>query len=160
MLILLLPIAQAATIQGSVYDFFLDKEDVIITVNSTPKQTLVVQGGDYTLNLPQGTYLLEAKSDDSFAAEIIVITNEGTYNIDLILFPDLDTELIDETDQLSVEDTYFQKPSILPWIISIGGFIIILYLLRKYAKQLSDVTKEIEQAGTDDLSKKVLDFIK
>lgn len=83
----------AATLHGTAYDSTtLDPlSGTIITVNSTPPQTMVADP-DYSLELAPGTYLFNATYySNGFPElqliEIIRIEYEGTFVLDLLLQP-------------------------------------------------------------------------
>ena len=85
----------AATITGTIYDYELEPvAGAIVTINTTPSQTIVAVDGTYELQAPSGTYKLDVnkKTSTSLAKtdeEVVKITDEGTYNLDFILFPQL-----------------------------------------------------------------------
>ncbi|MEM4268133.1 MAG: hypothetical protein QXK37_04870 [Candidatus Woesearchaeota archaeon] len=93
-----LPSVSAATISGDVYDYSFEIIDnVIVTINTTPKQQLIAKTGTYSFEAPLGQYVLTAKYYEdnilqSSTEEFIDISREGNYVIDLILFPSLDEE--------------------------------------------------------------------
>jgi uncharacterized membrane protein len=75
-----------AIITGSVYDLSLSKEsDVVLEINTLPKQTIVSKDGDYSMAVNPGTYVLYAHTHTAYAKEKVEITDDGTYNLDIIL---------------------------------------------------------------------------
>lgn len=122
--------ASAAIVQGSVYNLNLDKmSDVVVTIDTQPKQLFVVKNGSYSFNVPQGDYVVRAVykganvlSDE----ENISVRAEGSYVLDLIIFPSFEVEegLLQGTD-LSIDDSYFKKTSVWPWVIGLGLFIFL-----------------------------------
>ena len=90
LILILIDIAFAASIHGTVYDLYLDKQaDAIVTVNSTPQQTYVAKNGNYSFELGAGSYEIKAEYCRfgeliSSAEENITITNEGDFVVDLI----------------------------------------------------------------------------
>ena len=98
--------AQAATIEGGVYDLFLEKtQGVIVEVG---EQTLVSQNGMYSFDVSEGTYTITAEemqgpSVVSRAEEQVVVSENITYRVDLILFPTFEQEqdIISETEGMS-----------------------------------------------------------
>lgn len=90
---------QAATIQGEVYTFDLESANgVIVEVDTVPHQKVVVRNGSYSLNVPSGSYTLTATQRQKGEAiaetsENVTVSAEGTYTVDLILFP-----IFNETD--------------------------------------------------------------
>jgi uncharacterized membrane protein len=92
----------AATIHGTVYD--ADTLDVasraIVEIDTVPAQTQVAQNGEYEFFVPVGNYTLTAKKMNSTEpllenAENIEVRDNGTYNVDLFLFP------LDQFDDLN-----------------------------------------------------------
>ncbi|MFA0823124.1 MAG: helix-turn-helix transcriptional regulator [Methanomethylovorans sp.] len=84
-----------ATIHGVVYEWntFQPLENVIVEVNSTPVQSMVCTYGTYSFELPQGNYKITASYfEDStlsyYAEDLINITDDGNYVLDLLLFPE------------------------------------------------------------------------
>ncbi len=87
----IISLAQSAIIKGNVYSWELNKISAIVEINTTPKQRIVAVNGSYEFSVPTGIYLIEAYSTDRelSCSETIVITSNGTYILDLILFPTL-----------------------------------------------------------------------
>ena len=94
--VLLAVSASAAIIHGSVYDLSLERVDnALVEINTTPKQVIVSQNGSYSFNVANGDYGIKAKlmqknSIIAFVQENITIKQEGSYVLDLILFPDVE----------------------------------------------------------------------
>lgn len=88
--------ASAATIYGTIYDIgFEEFKNVIIEINTTPKQYFVSKVGNYSFDVPEGSYTLEATyilGNETLAShqESIMVTGEGEYILDMILFIDID----------------------------------------------------------------------
>ena len=60
-IMLCINITYAAEISGTIYSMDLEPVgDVIVEVDTTPKQRLVSKQGQYTLNIPKGTYTITA----------------------------------------------------------------------------------------------------
>jgi len=129
--LLCLNLVNAAVISGSVYDLALQQEsNVIIEINTTPKQLLVSQNGDYLFNVNLGLYTLYAHTDTAIANESIVITDNGTYILDLILEESLielqDYSLAESDTGVSLND--ISESSIKVGIIILIGFLLVLAL--------------------------------
>ena len=127
-LMLLANMAYAATVHGTVYNYFLEpQENAIVEVNSAPKQTYIAKDGDYSFNLPKGEYTITAKYTEdgqvlSSASQNLTIINEGDFVLDLILFElsDEDFELLDNTPgNIETEETPF------PWLILVISLIVL-----------------------------------
>lgn len=130
--ILCLQIVSAATISGSVYDLSLQPvSNVIIEINSTPKQLLVSKSGDYAFNVKPGVYTLYAHTDVSIANESITVPDNDTYTLDLILQESMveipDYILSDNDVNVSLND--FSEPK-RAWMMVL---VIVLVLLALFA---------------------------
>ncbi|WP_244603616.1 winged helix-turn-helix transcriptional regulator [Methanococcoides sp. AM1] len=95
----------SATVHGATYEWntFEPLENTIIEVNSTPPQSFVAKYGTYSFDLNPGSYTITAKyyQNDTLvyiAEEDIVITDDGNYIIDLLLYPAYSEGLITEAD--------------------------------------------------------------
>src|SRR3989338_8357848 len=97
MLVFIMPLfaasAGAAVIKGNIYDFSLNKiGNVVVEVDSAPKQTLVAKDGSYSFTLGPGSYTVSAAQKSGVdvvakAEEKIDVKSEGEFSVDLILFP-------------------------------------------------------------------------
>ncbi|MBC7085476.1 MAG: winged helix-turn-helix transcriptional regulator [Methanomethylovorans sp.] len=92
---LLLTASASATIHGVVYEWntFKPLENVIVQVNSTPLQSMVCKYGTYSFELPKGNYKISASYYENnylsyYGEDFVNITDEGSYVLDLLLFPD------------------------------------------------------------------------
>ncbi|UGV41548.1 winged helix-turn-helix transcriptional regulator [Methanococcoides orientis] len=109
-LIIMLPTGMAAAnssaiVHGATYEWntFEPLENTIIQVNSTPPQSFVAKYGTYSFDLNPGSYTITARyyQNDTLiylAEEDIVITDGGSYVIDLLLYPAYSEGLITEED--------------------------------------------------------------
>ena len=99
--LLLVNFANAATIYGTVYDLSLKKvSNARVDINTIPNQFYVAQNGTYSFHVPNGKYTIKAQmmqKDNVFASvqENITISQEGSYVLDLILFPEIDEGIED-----------------------------------------------------------------
>ena len=157
--------AAAATIHGTVYNLELEKQpDVIITVDSIPKQTFVSKDGTYSFNLPKGLYTITAEYDEESAKESIAIQQSGDYILDLILFPTFaEEEFLDEAEEDYLEDDYFKSPVplYLTVLIIIGLMAFFVFIVLKYKRLLKKFTEELKDNLQEaDVADKVFDFIK
>ncbi len=156
--------ANAATIQGIVYDLSLTPvENSIVEVDSTPYQRLVAKDGSYSFNLPKGSYAIKAKADEDFAEENITITDEGIYNLDLFLFPALDEDLANDIDL----ETDYEQAKRLPYsmailvILALAAIALLYRFRHKLAKkeQKETAKPEIKELVPDE-KEKILSIIK
>lgn len=171
--LLILPSVYSATIQGEIYDLELNKlTDVIIEINSQPKQTFVAKNSTYFFDVPIGNYLIIARqrSQDLITQELIKLKDNGNYNIDLILMPsfEIEQELLNSTEQSELDEfieennnyQYVYQIILVLFIICfliVAGFYINrkLKLKRKYQKEENNNNEK-----EDILTKKLIDFIK
>jgi len=113
-LALMLSLSLAATIYGTTYDWSTLEplNDCILEVNSTPAQQLISKDGNYSFNLPIGSYQIIAKyyENNSLLLEStdkVSVISDGSYLMDIIMFPaiDLGEPLFNETDP-NLEEQY------------------------------------------------------
>ncbi len=109
-LVLLITSAHAATIQGTAYEWFNFEPlgNVIVEVNSTPVQSVIAKDGKYAFNLSKGSYTIKARYYRNNALvylteENITIADEGSYVLDLIMFPALVDEPLFEAPDIIIE---------------------------------------------------------
>ena len=99
--LILISFANAATIYGTVYDLSLKKvSNARVEINTNPKQFLIAQNGSYSFNVPDGIYTIKAQlvqKNDVIASveEDITISQDGSYVLDLILLPDVESGIED-----------------------------------------------------------------
>jgi uncharacterized membrane protein len=94
-----------------VYEWYSFKplENSIVEINSTPEQSLVATDAEYSFNLTPGTYLITANyfEDNTLvytAEEEVIVSEEGEYVHDLLLFPTYQEELLDQGNDLETVD--------------------------------------------------------
>ena len=99
-LIFVAPFTFAANIHGTIYDQTLNiKKNVVVEINTLPKQTFVSKTGKYRFNVPLGNYTILARYFGSEGLELevskkVYINDYDDYTVDLILFPVNETETI------------------------------------------------------------------
>lgn len=171
----------AATIHGTIYSFDLEKRNnAIANIDSTPPQTIVANDGTYRFELNPGKYTLTASFSEQglkeSVTENIKIDQQGSYVLDLILFPSFEDEdeLMKVVSNPIIDDNTLKQGTstltLIIFIISIIGFALITYFVIKYKKMLSEVSKEVEKTNQelkknkisemDKENKDVIDFIK
>jgi len=160
---ILINIADAATIHGTIYNSELTKVgNVILEVDSTPKQRVVSNEGEYSFNLQEGTYTITAiayyDNEENTAEETITIESEGNYVLDLFLFPNY--EDLDELDFDVVKD--LEEPKTSTWWIYliILGLVSVLFLILRPRFRKKRINEEEEIQETDEVLDKILDIIK
>lgn len=173
-MLVLVQTSMAAIIQGVVYDWELNPvKNVIIEVDTVPKQTVVAKNGDYILTLGEGDFTIKAKATDGTETiEKITVVREGTYTLDIIMLPGLDDpdELFNESDFEIEEDPFVDKSDTINYVIAGVSLVVLLLLLvfifkvKKKAKEINQEVKvlkeEIEHKEVDLELEKVINAIK
>ncbi len=171
-IVLLAAGAKAALIQGEVYTFDLERANgVIVEVDTVPHQQVVVNDGSYTLNVPPGSYTLTAtqrQKGDVIAdtSEAITITNDGSYTLDLILFPTFnqtdysideavppasvdDTALVGEPGA-DATDTNGQQMRLIGAVILIAIVLLTIWLILRRKRKASAAAKPTSNPSLSD----------
>ena len=171
-------------IEGNVYtiDFELAKT-AIVEIDTYPKQQRVITEGYYRFEVPLGSYtinasLIEGNALTAEVSEPIEVTKEGTFVLDLILFPTIDnaldilkeTEELDETTiltELEEENEKTPTSTLLIGGISIAILLLILWNIVKWRWMKKEVErrreeKEVEKQviREDDDLKNYIDYLK
>ncbi len=107
----------AATIHGTVYEWnsFTPLNNSVIEINSTPVQSFVATDAEYTFNLTPGTYLItsnyfEGNKRVYTTKDAVVISDDGEYVHDLLMFPTYEEELL-EPEEFEVPDMNIEEAS-------------------------------------------------
>lgn len=140
LIVLVIPLALAATLKGSIYDENLESaQDVLVEINTIPQQKYLAKTGTYSFELLPGKYLLTAKNNQYVVTEEVeIISGQGEYILDMFLLPDFteEDELWQETQQELSIDTEEKSASVWSWIIAGIIFAILLariiYTRKKY----------------------------
>jgi len=147
-MILSCSIVYAARISGIVYDESLKRvNDVIVEINTTPKQTVVAKNGEYSFELPLGNFTIIARFEDAAVEENISVVKEGSYIIDLILFPNLEDEPFVEEQ---IEDMISERADKhnYNYIFIIAGtaivVIFIIFLIIKRKKLRHELSEDLQ----------------
>ncbi|MFH1173519.1 MAG: hypothetical protein V1725_00105 [archaeon] len=157
LLLVLLPAVHAASIQGNIYDYALEPaRDVLVSINTTPQQSILAKSATYRFSLEPGSYTITATTNDnSFSAtEDIVIIKDGSYSRDIILFPVTDERIVD--DEAFTPAAFLQDQNnnlttiIIILVISIiaifillgAAFFIVIYKEKRRLEQHQDELKE------------------
>ena len=135
-LLVLASAVQGAVIHGSVYDLELNTlSRAVVEIDTTPKQVMVSRNGSYQFTVLPGVYKIHAHHAklDLITEENITVKAEGTYVLDLILFPDLEAEeeLLNETLEIEEYEEPEQKPvpiiSIILILLVLAGIVFWVY---------------------------------
>ena len=119
-------LVNAATIHGTIYDLSLKKlSNARVEINTYPKQFMVAQNGTYSFNVPNGAYrikssLVQGNTAIASVEENITVGRDGSYTLDLILFPNIEEGVEDPGIEVNGSVIDENNDSIL-WI----GFIIL-----------------------------------
>lgn len=169
MMILLIPVASAATIHGSVYDYSLNiVKDAKVAIDTTPQQVIVAKEGLYSFNAPIGSYKITALKNDIGIKENITVKDEGNYNLDLILVDSLDedTGLLQDHD-INVDASETEPTSYIKFSLIVLAQIIFLafvaYLTRRYIKARKSDEEEIKPSDDKNIEgnlEKLVNIIK
>ncbi len=129
--LVLAPAVSAATIHGSVYDLELNTlSQAVIEINTVPRQVMVSKNGTYAFTVSPGQYIITARQTRLGIAtqENITVKQEGSYVLDLLLFPDLgaEDELLNETLEVDEYDEPALEQAGIGRIIT--GLIILAIL--------------------------------
>jgi uncharacterized membrane protein len=159
-------VALGATLHGIIYDTSLNTlEDVVVEVNSVPKQTYVSKDGSYSFTLPAGDYVIKAtyhsKADRFVAEEELTIKDDGDYVVDLILFPDIseEAELLNENVDIAGIDFEEKADNLWLYILAIAMIILAVFWI-VYSKKKSVAKEEEAVKELTDEAGKIIDFIK
>ncbi|MFH1683079.1 MAG: hypothetical protein ABIA37_04750 [Candidatus Woesearchaeota archaeon] len=153
-LILLLYVisVSAATLHGSIYDLDLKKVDnVLVEINTEPQQQYLAQTGEYTLNVPEGIYLIKAKAGNLSIYEQLRVSAEGDFVFDLFLFPSLEEEDEILADLGIIDDEekgFFEKYPLWAYLIALGILLIalgrIILAKKRYPRKRSQKNGGVE----------------
>jgi len=142
----------AATLHGTVYDSTTlnTLEGTIITVNSTPPQTIVANP-EYAFELAPGTYLLNATFfsngyPDLQLIEVFRIESEGTFVLDLLLSP-----AYEELPPEPSTDLELPSQNLTSGLTSLALFLAILAFLLLRLRRLRPAHKAKQSELQPDL---------
>ena len=149
--VVLVSLANAATIHGTVYDLSLKKmSNARVEINTSPKQFLIAQNGSYSFNVPNGLYTIKAQLMHkniviASVQENITIRQDGSYVLDLILFPDVEEGVEDidiDVNGNVVEsgDKGITIGSVI--LVSIGIILIGLSYFKRHKKHEKEASEE------------------
>ncbi len=135
-----------ATIYGTTYDWFTfdPMYNVVVEINTSPVQTMVADNGDFSFEVPFGSYIITAGYYENtllreYAEENITVTESGSYRIDLILLPTLeDNDFTIDPPDFNIDDggNALAAASILAGIAILGA-IVAYYAMKKKPAEIS-----------------------
>jgi len=130
-----------ATVHGVAYEWstFEPLDNAIIEVNSTPAQSMVAKYGVYSFELSNGTYMITASyyEDDqltSYAEDLITVSDEGSYVLDLLLVPSY-SDQGDSGSTVDAEDNSSNSNSNSILYVSILLVLVLLIVLVSQMKR-------------------------
>src|SRR3989344_5296742 len=156
--ILLANFAYAATVHGTVYDLSLRKvSNARVEIDTSPKQFIIAQNGSYSFNVPNGAYTIKAQlmQKNSVIASVqenITIKQDGSYVLDLILFPNIEEGV--EDIGVDVEENILDgdgNSAILTGFIAIAVILAAVYFMKKRMHKPEAKETMQEEKFEDDL---------
>jgi len=152
--------AHAASVHGKIYDWstFAKLDNVIVEINTTPKQKVIASSGEYSFNTPKGSYKIEARyyKDnllEYFAEENITVSEEGNFVLDIIMFPALFDEALFEYEnetEIAVDENLFRETggkksaSTIFAIAALLAGIVVFYAMKK-RRAKEEAEKELHE---------------
>ncbi|MBS3150533.1 hypothetical protein J4425_01875 [Candidatus Woesearchaeota archaeon] len=145
LLLLVIPNASAAIIQGRIYDLELNRVDnVMVEINTVPAQRVISKYGEYFFNVPYGDYTITTTAmldgEDYVVMENVSIISDGEFSLDLFLFPEI--ENLEEFP--NIEDDNNTLKYIIVGIIFFG-LIFLLYKLHRKEEFYADDDGELNK---------------
>ena len=160
--VFLASLVNAATIHGSVYDISLKKvNNAKVEINTSPKQQNIAQNGSYSFNVPIGFYtikafLLNKNTVIASVQENITVNQDGSYVLDLILFPDIEEGVEDinidigeEIDENSNTNMIFIVGFIVLFVSGLVAGVIYFKKIRKMENKEDDGKEEKDKYVND-----------
>ncbi len=150
-------IAFAANIEGTLYDNSLNvRGNVIVEINTMPKQSLVSKTGKYRFQVPLGNYTITARyispsGKNLYARKSVLVNDYRDYVIDLILFPE---------NKTTIEVPPGEEHNWSLWMLGvIAGIIIFLlvalllyFILKKRISEPSSKYSDKTEDGKEEVS--------
>jgi len=168
-LMLVIGAAQAATIHGSVYDFYLDEvENGKAVITTEPKQQQVLADSSYSFEVEAGeydlfVYKLENGEITMAAKETLIVSKDGTYNVDVILFPYFEEQNIIQESQDLFQERNELNLNLWPiWLLFVGSLVVLtglMFLAFVKLKKLKPVVMPREEKLGGELEK-IVDYLK
>ncbi len=141
--------AIAATIHGTVYEWstFKPLNNSVVEINSTPEQNVIATDSEYSFNLTPGTYAINASYLEGdriiyTAHDVVMISDDGDYVHDLLLFPpSISNEELLNQDQFDVPNLDYENTepvsqprsqyTVLVSFLALTVLLLCVYFLKK-----------------------------
>ena len=144
-------VALAADIHGSIYDFSLNKMgNVVVEIDTAPKQFYVSKDGAYSFTVPIGFYAVKAEHYEgrllvSSTSENITVKDEGDYILDLVLFPVIDAEELLEDEIKAPKRSFYVNYFIIAAIFVLVAMPLFYLYNKKRAAKEEERKEDIEK---------------
>ena len=158
-MLLCIPFAYSASISGVVYDYSLDiVENALVSVAD---EVDITENGEYHFELDMGEYVISAKQFDQYGNLVahtnstILIDKDKDYVLDLILFENLDDDLLDAPE---FDDELYEngdENDAWLWILGIIVFGSLVFFMKRRVKKSKDGLNEVSDSGDDKVSEAV-----
>ena len=171
--VLLAVFANAATIYGSVYDLSLKKvSNAFVEINTTPKQLIVANNGSYSFTVGNGAYAIKSQISQkntvlAFVQENITIKQNGSYVLDLILFPDVEEGVEDiginvDNNIVDIRKNYTLLVAVFAVVIAAALFFYFNRIKKaeKEIEKIEDVGVKVSEEKYDDELEHLVKIIK
>lgn len=140
-LLLVADLALAADIHGSIYDLSLNKiGNVVVEIDTAPKQFYVSKDGAYSFTVPIGFYAVKAEHYEgrllvSSTSENITVKDGGDYVLDLVLFPIInEEELLEDEITAPKKGFYVNYFVIAAIVVLVAASSFYIYNKKRTAK--------------------------
>lgn len=171
---MIVEVAFGASLHGTVYDVDLNTvNNAIVEIDSVPMQRTLSKDGQYSFELGPGKYALNAVIKDgeyiiASTKENLTIGSEGSYVFDLFLYPELNQDLIDETDNINVEDvsitdSIYNNPIVwvmIATLLIIAGVLYYFMYFKKRKHHKEEKKEEHNHTISDNSLDKIVEIIK
>ncbi|MBI4145151.1 hypothetical protein HY493_03015 [Candidatus Woesearchaeota archaeon] len=123
-----------ATVHGTIYNLDLNPvKNARVEIDTQPRQVLIAPDGTYEFTVPKGTYTLTArliqnKTITAIASEEMTVPSEGTFVLDLIMFPVFEEEdILNLTDEIDPDEAQLANGDLTQTYL-LGGIGILVIL--------------------------------
>lgn len=166
--------ANAAAIHGTVYDLSLKKvNNAIVEINTSPRQFMIAQNGTYSFSAPNGQYTIKSQLTHkntviASVQENITIKQDGSYVLDLILFPDIGEgmenisidvsgNLVETGKQWNNNIFYFASSLVILAMLALAAYF---YKATKQKKAAKTAQETEEEPQNDDYLEQIIKFVR